>query len=137
MLHNAFKLARCQSGNFAVMFALLLPVLAAILAFIGDQVNIARIASRIETARDAATVAVAHEYMASNKSHRELEAYAKAFFIANLGQEYEKAARVELILTKPGPVFQLKTSVKYEPYLAPLYAAVSRRPGSRHVIEFQ
>ena len=135
MPHAAMQFARCRAGNFAVMFALMLPVLAAFLGFIADQANIANIGNRIDAARDAAVLAVALESVTGNKSHQELEAYAKSFFIANLGKEFEEAASVELTAIKPGRGFQLKARVNYEPFLAPLYAAASGKPGGMQVIE--
>jgi hypothetical protein len=135
MLLTALKLARSRSGNFAVMFALLLPALAAIVTFIGDQANMGHIRSRINAARGAAGIAVAHEYRKGNKSHGQLEAYAKAFFVANLGVKYEKAVSVKLIVS--GRHFQLETHVRYEPWLAPLYAAASSGPGREYFVDIQ
>ena len=137
MLRLVLTLPRCRSGNFAVIFALMLPVFAAIITFIADQANMAHLQSRVSAARDAAMMAVAQEYVQGNKSHAQLEAYAKDFFIANLGGEYAQAASVKLITPQSASqgVFTLEAHVKYEPLFAPVYAASSGRPGSEFAVD--
>ncbi len=137
MPRAALKLSHCRDGNFAVIFALILPVFAAIITFIADQANMAHVQSRVSAARDAAMLAVAQEYVQGNKSHAQLEAYAKDFFIANLGEEYAQAASVKLITPQSGSqgVFTLEAHVKYEPLFAPVYAASSGRPGSEFAVD--
>jgi Putative Flp pilus-assembly TadE/G-like len=135
--HAALKLARCRKGNFAVMFALMLPVLAAFMTFIFDQANIAHLQSRVREARDAATVAAAQEFVMGNKSHAQLEAYAKDFFLANLGEEYREASSVKLTTPKPPSQrgFSLEAHVKYQPLLAPVYAAASGQADGEYVVD--
>jgi Flp pilus assembly protein TadG len=137
MMHSALKLSHCRKGNFAVIFALMLPVFASIIAFIGDQANMAHMQTRVSQARDAALVAVAGEYSNGNKSHAQLEAYAKAFFLANLGEEYANVASVKLTTPKSSStgVFTLETHVRYDPFLAPVYAAASGRPGREFTVD--
>jgi Flp pilus assembly protein TadG len=135
MLHAAWRLTHARSGNFTVMFALILPVIATVITFIGDQAKIGQVQSRVREAREAAAVA---EYMRGNKSKAQLEAYAKDFFIANLGKEYEKAADVKLIVSgspSKGLQFDLETHVKYEPFLAPVYAAASGNFTSSYAVD--
>ena len=125
--YAALKLCHCRQGNFAVIFALMLPVLVAFITFIADQANIMHLQSRIARARDAATAAVAQETAQGNKSRAELEAYAKDFFLANLGADYAEASSVKLTMPnwpKAG-VVKLEAYVKYEPIPAPVYAAAS------------
>jgi Flp pilus assembly protein TadG len=79
-LHTALRLAHSRCGNFAVIFALTLPVLVAFITFIADQTNMMHVQSRVREARDAATVAAAQEFVMGNISHAQLEAYAKDLF---------------------------------------------------------
>jgi hypothetical protein len=73
MLRCALKLSHSRSGNFAVIFALMLPVFAAIITFIADQAKMAHLQSRVSAARDAAMMAAAHEYVQGSKSHGSLK----------------------------------------------------------------
>jgi Flp pilus assembly protein TadG len=136
-LHTALKLAHCREGNFAVIFALMLPVLVAFMTFIGDQANMAHLQSRVNSARDAATVAAAQEFLMGNRSHAQLEAYAKDFFLANLGEEYREASSVKLTTPKSPSQggFSIEAHVKYEPLLAPVYAAASGQHGGEFVVD--
>jgi Flp pilus assembly protein TadG len=135
--HAGLKLAHCRKGNFAIIFALTLPVLVAFMIFIFDQANMAHLQSRVNTARDAATVAAAQEFLMGNRSHAQLEAYAKDFFLANLGEEYREASSLKLITPKSSSkgVFSIDAHVKYEPLLAPVYAAASGQPGGEFAVD--
>ena len=138
MQRSFLKLAHCRSGNFAVMFALMLPFFAAIIAFIADQANIAMLQSRIATARDAALVAAAQEYVGGQSgSPAQLEPYAKSFFLANLGEEYAHATTVKLITPESNAShsMNLEVHVKYEPLLSPVYTALSGKPGRAFAID--
>jgi Flp pilus assembly protein TadG len=137
MMHSALKLSYCRKGNFAVIFALILPVFASIIAFIGDQANMAHMQTRVSQARDAALVAVAQEHIHGNKSHAQLEAYAKDFFLANLGEEYANATSVKLTVPRSMSAggFTLEAHVRHEPFFAPVYAAASGRPGSEFTVD--
>jgi Flp pilus assembly protein TadG len=137
MSRAAMKLPHCRQGNFAVIFALMLPVFAAIITFIGDQANMVHVQSRVSQARDAALAAVAQEYIMGNKSHAQLEGYAKDFFLANLGEEYAKSVSVKLTTPKSVSAhgLTLETHIRYEPFLAPVYAAASGQPGTEFAVD--
>lgn len=137
LLHTALKLAHSREGNFAVIFALTLPVLVAFMTFIGDQANMAHLQSEIYRARDAATVAASQEFSMGNMSHAQLETYAKDFFLANLGENYRDATSLKLITPKSPSerVFSIEAHVKYVPLLAPIYAAASGQPGRDFLID--
>jgi Flp pilus assembly protein TadG len=135
--HTALKLAHCRGGNFAVIFALTLPVLVAVITFIGEQANMAHLQSRVRQARDAANVAVAVESVQGNKTRAQLEAYAKEFFLANLGGQYAEASSVKLVMPnwpKVG-VVRLEAHVRYEPLFAPAYAAASGQSASEFAVD--
>ena len=133
----ALQLSHCRQGNFAIIFALMLPALVAFITFIADQANMMHMQSRVREARDAATVAAAHEFLMGNRSHAQLEAYAKDFFLANLGAEYAEAASVKLTTPKSAAsgAISLETHVRYQPLFAPIYAAASGRPGSGFTVD--
>jgi hypothetical protein len=135
--HAATKLAQSRDGNFAVIFALTLPVLVAFLTFVGDQANMAHLQSRVRQARDAANAAVALESVQGNKTRAQLEAYAKDFFLANLGGQYAEVSSLKLVMPKWPKVgiVRLEAHVRYEPLFAPVYAAASGQPGSEFAVD--
>jgi Flp pilus assembly protein TadG len=137
MPRTALKLSRCRKGNFAVIFALTLPVLVAFVTVIADQANMAHVQSRVREARDAATVAAAQEFIMGNRSHAQLETYAKDFFLANLGEEYREASSIKLTAPKSPSrgVFSIEAHVKYKPLLAPVYAVASGQSGGEFVVD--
>jgi hypothetical protein len=137
MISNAtLRFVRSRAGSFAVMFALMLPVFATFIVFISDQANMAHLQSRVREARDAATVAAAQEFLTGKRTHAQLEAYAKDFLLANLGEEYREALKVELTVPKTvsSGSFILEAHLKYVPMLSPVYAAASGNPGSEFAI---
>lgn len=135
--YAALRLAKSRDGNFAVIFALVLPVLVAFMTFIFDQANIVHLQSRVRQARDAANAAVALESLQGNKTRAQLEAYATDFFIANLGGQYAEASSVKLTMPKwpKVGVVLLAAHVRYEPLFAPIYAAASGRPGCEFAVD--
>ena len=137
MLRLVLTLPRCRSGNFAVIFALMLPVLVTLITFIADQANMAHMQSRVRQARDLANDAVALESVQGNKSRAQLEAYAKDFFLSNLGAQYAEASSLKLTMPKwpKVGVVKLEAHVKYEPLFAPLYAAASGQPAGEFVVD--
>jgi Flp pilus assembly protein TadG len=139
MPRAAMTLSHCRSGNFAVIFALTLPVFAAIIAFIGDQANMMHLQSRVSRARDAAIVAAAQEFIMGNRPHAQLEAHAKDFFLANLGEEYREVTTVRLTTPKSlsSGGITLETHVKYEPLFAPVFAAATGQPASGYAVDIQ
>jgi Flp pilus assembly protein TadG len=133
----ALKLAHSREGNFAAIFALTLPALVAFVTFIGDQANMLHVQSRVREARDAANIAVALESVQGNKTRAQLEAYARDFFLANLGEDYAEASSLKLTMPKWPSVggVRLEAHVRYEPIFAPVYAAASGQPGSEFAVD--
>jgi Putative Flp pilus-assembly TadE/G-like len=136
-LRTVLRLAQCHKGNFTVLFALMLPVLVTFMTFMFDQANMAHLQGRVNSSRDAAALAAAQEFLTGNRSHSQLEAFAKDFFLANLGEEYREAASVKLTTPKPPSQrgFSLEAHVKYKPLLAPVYAAASGQHGREYVVD--
>jgi hypothetical protein len=115
----------------------MLPLFAAIITFIADQANMAHLQSRVIRAHDAALLAAALDFGTGSRAHAQLEAYAKDFFLANLGDEYRDASSVRPTTPRSSSsgVFMLEAHVKYEPLSAPFNAAAPGMTSSEFVVD--
>jgi Putative Flp pilus-assembly TadE/G-like len=116
-----------EDGNYAVIFALAaLPLMAGVGTSF-DYVQASSLRSELTRSMDQAALAGSQEWV-NGKSKREIEKTIKAFMLANLDPKYEDALRVGVKL--PGAhgrndrELKVSAKLKFEPLMAPLYAAV-------------
>ena len=85
MTLNAKNFWRCERGNFALLFAIVLPTL---MLASGSVLNFSMVHSertRLQSAADGAALAAAHELYLADTKPELLQAVAKSFVAANLG----------------------------------------------------
>jgi Flp pilus assembly protein TadG len=124
-----------EGGNYAVIFALAsLPLMAGVGASF-DYVQASSLESELSRNMDQAALAGIQEWV-KGKSKRDVEKTVKAFMLSNLDPKYGDDLKIKVKLpdmnSKQGKSLSVSAKLSYKPLMAPLYAAVSGRPGSHY-----
>ena len=100
MISQAKRFWNCEKGNFAIIFALMAPVLLGVSSGAVNYAFAYSAKSRLQGAADSAALAAAQELYLSNTKPELIEEVAKGFVIANLG---ENAGHVDIAVSVGSP----------------------------------
>jgi Flp pilus assembly protein TadG len=118
---------RNEHGNFAMIFAIaVVPVMTGVLAML-DYTYENNLGRKLYGLRDEAAQSVANKYILGEKNKKKLQKIAENIIIANLGEKYAEALKVDLILPdrKNGGTISVNAKLEYKPILTPVYALVA------------
>lgn len=117
-MFNLRRFWRNESGQFALMTTIAMVPLLGGLALAIDYTEITRQRQNAVNALDAAGIATARAAI-SGKTDAELDAYARAFFKANLSAVDPADATLTVVLPKNnvgGGTLKMSVDLKYQPY---------------------